>query len=38
MTHFALIAAASFCALPTFASDMTFEQVKVDAGKTLYKA
>ena len=38
MTRFALIAAASFCALPAFARETTFEQVKIDAGKTLFEA
>ncbi|SHH74295.1 c-type cytochrome [Marivita hallyeonensis] len=38
MHRFALIAAASFYAVPAIASETTFQQVKIDAGETLFEA
>lgn len=38
MHRIALTVAASLFALPALASDLTFEQVKIDAGKTLFDA
>ena len=38
MYRLALTVAASLCALPAYASESTFEQVKIDAGETLFEA
>jgi cytochrome c len=38
MHRIALTVAASLFALPALASDLTFEQVKIDAGETLFDA
>jgi cytochrome c len=38
MYRLVLIAAASLTALPAFASDTTFEQVKIQAGQSLFEA
>lgn len=38
MHRLAMTIAASLCALPAYASENTFEQVKIDAGKTLFEA
>jgi Cytochrome c2 len=38
MHRLAMTLAASLCALPAYASEATFEKVKIEAGETLFEA